>query len=50
MSTPFEPEFCRHMEVVVRSAPDAEATLKRRREAIRAAAKMGHKETAESAS
>jgi hypothetical protein len=50
MPTPFEPEFCRHIEVVVRSAPDAEATLKRRREAIRAAVKIGHKEKAESGS
>jgi hypothetical protein len=34
-----EPEFCRHMETVVLAAPDAEAILKRRREAIRAAVK-----------
>ena len=34
-----EPEFCRHMEVVVMGAPDAEATLSRRREAIREGAK-----------
>jgi len=34
-----EPEFCRHMEVVVMGAPDAEAILSRRREAIRAGAK-----------
>jgi hypothetical protein len=36
-----EPEFCRHMETVVLAAPDAEAILKRRREAIRAAVKAG---------
>jgi hypothetical protein len=34
-----EPEFCKHMEAVVMAAPDAEAILTRRREAIRAAAK-----------
>ncbi len=34
-----EPEFCKHMEVVVMAAPDAEAILKRRREAIRAGVK-----------
>ena len=34
-----EPDFCRHTEAVVMAAPDAEAILKRRREAIRAAAK-----------
>jgi len=33
-----EPEFCRHMEAVVMAAPDAEAILRRRREAIRAGA------------
>ena len=38
-----EPDFCRHMETVILAAPDAEAILKRRREAIRAAAKArGH--------
>ena len=31
-----EPEFCKHIEAVVMGAPDAEATLTRRREAIRA--------------
>jgi hypothetical protein len=31
-----EPEFCQHMEAVVMAAPDAETTLTRRREAIRA--------------
>jgi hypothetical protein len=34
-----EPEFCKHMEAVVMAAPDADAILKRRREAIRAALK-----------
>ena len=34
-----EPEFCKHIETVVLAAPDAEATMTRRREKIRAAAK-----------
>jgi hypothetical protein len=34
-----EPEFCKHIETVVMAAPDAEAILTRRREAIRAGAK-----------
>lgn len=34
-----EPGLCEHMEAVVMSAPDAEAVLARRREAIRQAAK-----------
>jgi hypothetical protein len=34
-----EPGFCRHMETVVLAAPDAEATLVRRRKIIIAAAK-----------
>lgn len=34
-----EREFCRHIEAVVMAAPDAEATLARRRERLRAAAK-----------
>lgn len=33
-----EPEFCKHVEAVVLSAPDAESILSRRRKAIRAAA------------
>jgi len=33
-----EPDICKHMEAVVMAAPDAEAILTRRREAIRAAA------------
>ena len=49
-ATTGEPELFRHMEIVVRSAPDAEAMLKRRREGIRAAAKMGRKEKVESRS
>jgi len=34
-----EPDICKHMETVVLAAPDADAILSRRREAIRAAAK-----------
>jgi hypothetical protein len=34
-----EPDFCKHIEAVVLAAPNAEALLTRRREAIRAAAK-----------
>jgi len=34
-----EPDFCKHMEAVVLAAPDAEATLSRRREALRQAAR-----------
>jgi hypothetical protein len=34
-----EPDFCIHVEAVVLSAPDAEAILRRRREAMKAAAK-----------
>jgi hypothetical protein len=34
-----EPDFCKHVETVVLSAPDAEAILNRRREALNAAAK-----------
>lgn len=32
-----EPDFCKHIEAVVMSDPNAHATLRRRREAIRAA-------------
>jgi hypothetical protein len=39
-----ELEFCKHMEAVVLSAPDAEAILARRREAARAAAKARRSE------
>jgi hypothetical protein len=35
-----EPDFCKHLEAVVMGAPDAEAILSRRREALRAAAKV----------
>jgi hypothetical protein len=34
-----EPEFCKHLEAVVMGAPDCEAILTRRRDALRAAAK-----------
>ena len=34
-----EPDFCKHLEAVVLSAPDAEAILARRREGARAAAR-----------
>jgi hypothetical protein len=34
-----EPEFCKHLEAVVLGTPDAEAILKRRREAAQAAAR-----------
>ncbi|HLG97455.1 MAG TPA: hypothetical protein VKX49_14175 [Bryobacteraceae bacterium] len=33
-----EPDFCKHLEAVVMSTPDAEAILKRRREGLRAMA------------
>jgi hypothetical protein len=34
-----EPEFCKHLETVVMGAPECEAILTRRRDALRAAAK-----------
>jgi hypothetical protein len=37
-----EPEFCKHMEAVVLAAPDTEAIIAARREAIRAAAKRAN--------
>ena len=40
-----EPEFCKHIEAVVLSAPHAEAILKRRRAVISAAAKLNQPET-----
>ncbi|HTZ89360.1 MAG TPA: hypothetical protein VMA71_03415 [Alloacidobacterium sp.] len=40
-----EPDFCRHVENVVMAAPDVEAILKRRREALYAAAKARAQET-----
>jgi|ERR1700694_452249 len=43
-----EPEFCKHMETVVLAASDAEKTLERRREAIRAAAKEQRSKNMES--
>jgi hypothetical protein len=42
-----EPEFCKHLEAVVMAAPDAEGTLKRRREGIRAAVKARRQERAQ---
>jgi hypothetical protein len=42
-----ESEFCKHMEMVVMAAPDAEEILTRRREAIRAAAKARQAKQAE---
>jgi hypothetical protein len=41
-----ETEFCKHIEAVVMSAPDAAAILARRRAAIRAAAAMRRSATA----
>lgn len=38
-ATAGEPEFCKHIEAVILAAPDADAILKRRREALRAAGK-----------
>lgn len=35
-----EPDFCKHVEAVVMSAPDAKAILARRRERLRAVAKL----------
>lgn len=40
-----EPDFCKHIESVVLTAPDAQATLTRRREAWRAAAKRRERST-----
>ena len=34
-----EPDFCKHVEAIVLSTPNAETILKRRREALKAAAK-----------
>jgi hypothetical protein len=44
-----ELELCKHMEAVIMAATDAEATLKRRRETIRAIAKARQKEKAQPA-
>ncbi len=44
-----EPQFCEHIEAVVMASPDAEATMARRREVIRATAKMRAKQAAEEA-
>jgi hypothetical protein len=40
-----EPDFCKHVENVVLSAPNAEATLKRRRAALSAAAEARRPES-----
>jgi hypothetical protein len=39
-----EPDICKHMEAVIFAVPTAEATLSRRREALRAAAKARRSE------
>jgi hypothetical protein len=44
-----EPDFCKHVEAVVLSTPGAEAILKRRREAMNAAAKARRPENMEPA-
>jgi hypothetical protein len=43
-----EPEFCKHVEVVVLSAPDAEAILSRKRQAIKVAADARKRQRLES--
>ena len=45
-----EPDICKHMEEVIFGAPMAEATLARRREALRAAAKSRGSENPRTAS
>ena len=42
-----EPDFCRHVEVVVMGAPKAEAILERRRKGLRAAAQARGEKAAE---
>jgi hypothetical protein len=44
-----EPEFCKHIEIVVLSAPDAEAIMNRRGEVIWLAAEARRRKQAESA-
>jgi hypothetical protein len=44
-----EPDFCKHVEAVVLSTPNAQAILKRRREAMNAAAKARRPENMEPA-
>jgi hypothetical protein len=44
-----EPDFCKHVEAVVLSTPNAEMILKRRREAMNAAAKARRPENMEPA-
>lgn len=43
-----ESDFCKHLEAVVLSAPNAEAILRRRRDAMNVAAKAGRPENMES--
>lgn len=45
-----EPDFCKHVEAVVRAAPDADAILARRRDAARAAARARREAQAPAAS
>jgi hypothetical protein len=45
-----EPDFCRHVEVVVLDAPDAEAILSRRRTAAIDVAKAGANSSAQAGS
>jgi len=42
-----EPDLCKHMEAVVLSTPNVETILKRRREAMKAAAKVRQRENVE---
>jgi hypothetical protein len=42
-----EADYCKHLEAVILAAPDADAILARRREAVRAAAKARREKTAE---
>ncbi len=44
-----EPDLCKHLEAVVLSAPNADAILRRRREALNAAAKARRPESMEPA-
>lgn len=43
-----EPDFCKHLETVVLSAPNAEVILRRRRDAMNVAAKASRPENMES--
>jgi len=42
-----EPDYCKHLETVALSTPNAEAILKRRREALRAATKARRRDNTE---